>query len=247
MKVALVTGGARGIGLGCVTSLVEAGFHVVVLAHHSDDLSELKQKGEAVSIVVGDVVEKQSRMQALARCQEMGHLEVLVNNAGIAPNPRADVLELDFDSYAKVMAVNLEAPLALAIETAHVMLADQGDTPKMIANITSANARLVSTDRVEYSVSKAGLSAATRVLAARLASEGINVYEIVPGIIETSMTSVVKEKYDRVILETSAVPSRRWGQPKDVGQVLVSLASGAFAYSPGQVLYVDGGLQLHQL
>lgn len=251
MNVAIVTGGARGIGLGCVQALIASGIQVVAIAHHSDDLGQLQALGSAVKVVVGDVVTETTRTQALTEAAKLGTLVALINNAGIAPDPRRDVLETDMDSYERVLAVNLRAPLEMAIAVAKAMLVQPAGeseaTPRVIINITSANARMVSTDRVEYSASKAGLSAVTRVLAARLAPEGINVYEIVPGIVETSMTSVVKSKYDRLIHETPAVPSRRWGKPADVGQVVSALARGEFGYSPGQVFYVDGGLSLPQL
>lgn len=242
MNVALVTGGARGIGFGCARLLAEAGWHVVVLTLPGDETAPLQALGETVTVVAGDVTDAASRAEALDACERLGGIGLLVNNAGIAPHPRRDVLEMDMDSYERVLAVNLRAPVELSIEAARRMLAAPSQHRRTIVNITSANARMTSNDRAEYTVSKAGLAAATRVLAQRLAGEGVDVFEVVPGIIATEMTAVVRDKYAPLVEEGRAVPSRRWGTPDDVGRAVVALASGALPYSPGQTIFVDGGL-----
>jgi len=177
-------------------------------------------------------------------------VHVLVNNAGVAPEERRDILEATEASFERVMKINLQGPYFLTQAVARMMIDDPapegGGPAQCIINIASSNAELASTNRGEYCISKAGVSMATRLWALRLAEFGIPVYEIRPGIIATPMTEPVKAHYDAFIAE-GGVSQRRWGQPQDVGRAVAMLARGALAYSTGQVVRVDGGLMLPAL
>jgi NAD(P)-dependent dehydrogenase (short-subunit alcohol dehydrogenase family) len=174
---------------------------------------------------------------------------LLVNNAGIAPRQRQDLLEMSEESYEEVMTVNLKAPFFLTQQVARVMLEQtktQAEPAPKIVNIGSLSAYTASTTRGEYCISKAGLAMVTALFADRLAESGILVYEIRPGIIQTDMTSVVKEKYDLLIGE-GLTPIRRWGEPSDVARAVVAIAEGLLPFSTGEVINVDGGFHLRRL
>jgi NAD(P)-dependent dehydrogenase (short-subunit alcohol dehydrogenase family) len=178
-----------------------------------------------------------------------GCLNVLVNNAGVAPKTRADILEATEESYDRVMNINLKGPYFLTQAVAGWMIAQRQESPDFkgcIANISSISATVASPSRGEYCLSKAGVSMATQLWAVRLGEFGIPVYEVRPGVIQTDMTAVVKHKYDKLIAEGLTVQPR-WGFPQDVGKVVASLARGDFPYSTGQVIMVDGGLTLQRL
>ncbi|MCA9949108.1 MAG: 3-ketoacyl-ACP reductase, partial [Anaerolineales bacterium] len=178
-----------------------------------------------------------------------GRIDLLVNNAGMAPRRRLDILETTEASYDEVMAVNLKGPFFLTQQVANQMIAmQQAGTimqPKII-NIGSISAYTSSPNRGEYCISKAGMGMMTTLFADRLAGEGINVYEIRPGIIETDMTGAVKEKYDHLIAD-GLTPIRRWGQPDDIAQAVVALAEGSFPFSTGEIINVDGGFHFRRL
>ena len=186
---------------------------------------------------------------ALENC---GGIDLLVNNAGMAPRQRADLLEMGEAIYDEVMATNLKGPFFLTQRVARVMVeqlrtqAGQPATAPKIINIGSISAYASSTNRGEYCLSKAGVGMLTALFADRLAEDGILVYEVRPGIIATDMTAAVQEKYDRLI-EGGLLPLRRWGQPEDVARAVVALAEGALPYSTGEVINVDGGFHLRRL
>jgi 3-oxoacyl-[acyl-carrier protein] reductase len=177
-------------------------------------------------------------------------IDLLVNNAGVGPRQRVDLLSSSVESYDEVMSINLRGPFFLTQRVANAMIA-RIQTGKMsqahIVNIGSISAYTSSTSRAEYCISKAGMGMLTKVFGDRLAEYGINVYEIRPGIIATDLTSVVKEKYDRMILKEGLTPIRRWGQPEDVARAVIAIAEGFLPYSTGEVINVDGGFHLHRL
>jgi NAD(P)-dependent dehydrogenase (short-subunit alcohol dehydrogenase family) len=181
--------------------------------------------------------------------QGPGRLHVLVNNAGIAPEVRADMLAADEDSFERLLRVNLKGPYFLTQALARFMIDQKREDPSWsgcVVNVTSVSATVASVNRGEYCVSKAGLAMASRLWAVRLATVGIPVYEVRPGIIRTDMTRAAQEKYDRLI-EDGLVPQGRWGTPEDVGRVVAALARGDAPYSTGAVIVVDGGLTLPRL
>jgi len=254
-KVAIVTGGTRGIGLGIVKCLITDGFSVMlngVRAEESvsDLLTELKESGADVAYCAGDISDTDARENLITKTKEVfGALHVLVNNAGVAPKVRADLLDATEDSYDWVMDINLKGPYFLTQLAARWMVeqtkADETWQGSII-NINSVSATVVSVNRGEYCVSKAGLSMVTGLWAARLGEFGIPVYEVRPGITATDMTAGVTEKYDKLIAEGLTV-TPRWGLPEDVGQAVASLAANHFPYSTGQAIMVDGGLTLPRL
>ncbi|GAB4560198.1 MAG: 3-ketoacyl-ACP reductase [Anaerolineae bacterium] len=254
-RVALVTGGSRGIGRGIALALAERGWAVVVnyqrnAAAAEDTVERLKAVGGDGMAVQADIAQVTDRAHLVrSTLDRFGRLDMLVNNAGIAPRQRLDMLETTEASYDEVMAVNLKGPFFLTQQVARTMieLLQKGviDRP-CIVNISSVSAYTASVNRAEYCLSKAALSMMTALYAVRLAEYGIGVYEIRPGIIETDMTSVVKEKYDQMIAE-GLTPIRRWGTPEDVALAVVAIAEGYLPFSTGEVINVDGGFHLRRL
>ncbi|MCY3901916.1 MAG: 3-ketoacyl-ACP reductase [Caldilineaceae bacterium] len=256
-KVALVTGAGRGIGRGIALALAEAGWAVVINyrgnAATANETAELAREagGEAL-VVQADIGAAADRARLVeAALERFGRIDLLVNNAGMGPRTRLDILETTEASYDEVMNVNLKGPFFLSQLVAHTMLerlepgVDRADAPKII-NIGSISAYTSSPTRGEYCISKAGVTMMTLLFADRLAESGINVYEVRPGIVETDMTSGVKGKYDKLIGD-GLTPIRRWGQPEDVGRAVVAVAEGRFPFSTGEVLNVDGGFHMHRL
>jgi NAD(P)-dependent dehydrogenase (short-subunit alcohol dehydrogenase family) len=210
-----------------------------------------EQVGGGVLIVKADIARRDDRHALVeATLAHYGVIDLLVNNAGVGPRLRTDMLQVGEDSYDEVMVVNLKAPFFLTQRVANEMIALLGkgaiQSPKII-NISSISAYTSSPNRAEYCISKAGMSMMTALWADRLAQYGINVYEIRPGIIRTDLTSVVQEKYDHLILEQGVTPIRRWGEPEDVGKAVVAIAEGLLPFSTGEVINVDGGFHLHRL
>ena len=255
-RIALVTGGSRGIGFGCSLALARQGFDLVVAGRRPESdcaeaLAELRQAGAEVAYAVCDVASAADRAALLEVVRRtFGRLNALVNNAGIAPRQRADILEATEASFDEVINTNLRGPYFLTQAVARWMIEQQQAAgvafSGCIINVSSISATVVSTSRGEYCLSKAGVSMATQLWAVRLAEFGINVYEIRPGVIATDMTSGVKSKYDALIA-SGGIPLRRWGLPEDIGKAVGALASGALPYSTGQVLMVDGGMTIQQL
>ncbi|MEW6071740.1 MAG: 3-ketoacyl-ACP reductase [Planctomycetota bacterium] len=255
-RVAIVTGGGRGIGRGIARALAGAGFDLVVngVRERTDDdpaLAELRARGAAVAYARGDVGDARAREEIVAAARaRFGRLHVLVNNAGVGSRERGtDLLATTEDAFAWILRANLLGPHFLTQLAARWMLeqkrADPGWTG-CVVNVTSVSAELASIDRADYCVSKAALSMATRAWAMRLAPEGIPVYELRPGIVRTDMTARAAADYDRRIA-AGLVPEPRWGTPEDMGRAVAMLATGGLTYAPGQVLVVDGGMSLPRL
>jgi len=254
-RVALVTGGSRGIGRAISVALAEKGWSVVVNyrgnARAAEETMEIIWKmGGGAFAVQADIGSATDRARMVEQIlTEYGRLDLLVNNAGMAPRQRMDILETTEESYDEVLATNLKGPFFLTQLVARNMielLKDDAVENPAIINIGSMSAYTSSPSRSEYCVSKAGMGMMTLLFADRLATEGINVYEVRPGIIETDMTSVVKEKYDMLIGE-GLTPIRRWGQPDDVAKMVVAIAEGYLPYSTGEVINVDGGIHFKRL
>ena len=254
-KVALVTGAGRGIGRGIALALAERGWHVVInyRGNHSaaeDVLRIVKEVGGAGWLIQADISLAEDRQRLIAETLEhFGRLDLLVNNAGMAPRQRLDILEVGENSYDEVLAVNLKGPFFLTQQAARVMIdllaAGVVEAPRII-NISSISAYTSSPNRGEYCLSKAGIGMMTALFADRLADYGIGVYEIRPGVIETDMTGPVKEKYDQLIAD-GLTPIKRWGQPEDVAKAVVAIAEDLFPFSTGEVFNVDGGFHLRRL
>jgi 3-oxoacyl-[acyl-carrier protein] reductase len=254
-RVALITGGTRGIGLGIAACLAENGFDLALNGVREEKeiievLGTIRTFGTEVIYCQGNVSDPEDRVKIVRTVRrKFGKLNVLVNNAGIAPVERRDILEATEESFDEVMGVNLKGPYFLTQRIANWMI-EQKKTDETyqgcIINISSISATVASVNRGEYCLSKAGISMATKLFAVRLGEFDIPVYEIRPGIIETDMTSGVKEKYDKLIVEGLTV-EKRWGKPEDIGKVVAALASGNVPYSTGQVIMVDGGLTLPRL
>jgi NAD(P)-dependent dehydrogenase (short-subunit alcohol dehydrogenase family) len=254
-KVALVTGGSRGIGLGITRRLAEAGFQLAINGRRTEadvaaTLAELRKSGADVFYCRADVADAKDRRNLLdAVRQRFGRLDVLVNNAGVAPDERADVLDASEESFDRVMDVNLKGPYFLTQLVARWMIEQkQADNSfaGVVVNVSSVSATLASVNRGEYCISKAGLAMATALWALRLAEFGIQVYEVRPGVIHTDMTADVTAKYDQMIAEGLTLEPR-WGEPDDVGRAVALLARGELSYATGNVLLIDGGLALPRL
>ena len=254
-KVAFITGGSRGIGLGIAEHLAKAGFNLAINgmrpeAAVQEVLEDLTKLGAKVIYCRGDIASAEDRRFMLARIKEhFGALHVLVNNAGVAPKERNDILQATEESFDYVISTNLKGTYFLTQAVANWMIEQRTDTEAFrncIINVSSISATIASVNRGEYCVSKAGLSMATQLFAVRLGEYNIPVYEVRPGIIKTDMTAGVTAKYDELI-EKGLCVQKRWGYPDDIGKAVAALAKGDFPYSTGQVLMVDGGLTLGRL
>ncbi len=254
-KVALVTGGASGIGLGVALKLAEAGFTLAIsgrraLEQVQSALDSIRRHSSASIYIQSDVSLPADRRNLLQTIEKsLGRLDILVNNAGIAPRARADILEAQEDSFDELISTNLKGPYFLAQAAAAWMIRQQAADPathRAIVNISSVSATVASVDRGDYCISKAGIAMATRLWAVRLAKYGIGVYEVRPGMIATDMTKGVRAKYDALI-EADLLLEKRWGTPLDVGRAVTVLATGELTYATGAVLVLDGGLTLNRL
>ncbi len=255
-KTALVTGASRGIGRGIALELARAGCRIAInyagnVTAAQESLAAVRAAGGDGYIVQGDVSVAADRARLVSETiAQFGRIDLLVNNAGVAPNVRADLLDAGEESFDRLFAINLKGPFFLTQLVAREML-KQAPGPDgsrgRIVNITSISAYTASINRGDYCMVKAGLAMMTKLFADRLANEGINVYEIRPGVIATDMTGAVKEKYDRLILEQGITPIRRWGQPSDIGNAVRAIAEDRFPFSTGAVFDVDGGFHLHRL
>jgi NAD(P)-dependent dehydrogenase (short-subunit alcohol dehydrogenase family) len=253
--IALVTGGTRGIGFGVAMSLAHEGLDLAICgvrdeAAAAESLEKLRAAGAGVLYCQCDVGNTEARAAMLARIRShYGGLHVLVNNAGVAPKERLDILEEKEESFEWVLRTNLQGPFFLTQAVANWMLQQREAAPAFkgcIINVSSVSATMASPNRGEYCISKAGVSMATQLWATRLAEFGIAVYEVRPGITATDMTAGVKEKYDELIAN-GLVPQLRWGVPEDTGKAVAALTRGDFEYSTGQVIMVDGGLTIARL
>ncbi len=254
-QVALVTGGSRGIGYGIVKHLAMQGFDIAINGVRPEEfvgdvIETIKTLGADAIYCQGNIALSEDRKKILQCVKEhYNKLNILVNNAGIAPKERHDVLGTTEESFDEVMSINLKGNYFLTQDAANLMIEQKkvdANFTGCIINISSISATVASVNRGEYCISKAGISMATQLFAVRLGEFDIPVYEVRPGIISTDMTAGVKEKYDQLIDEGLCV-QKRWGQPDDVGKVVASLAQGNFMYSTGQVILVDGGLTIPRL
>ena len=254
-KVAIITGSGRGIGRGTAAELAKSGWTIVINdvgnpEPPQETLALVRAAGSDGLVILADITSAPDRERIVEQTlQAYGRIDLLVNNAGIGPRVRKDILEVGEESMNEVMNVNLVGPFFLTQRVARAMIdliaSEVVHTPKIV-NIGSISATVSSTSRPEYCLSKAGVAMMTLLYADRLANEGINVYEIRPGIIMTPMTAGVKEKYDRLIGE-GVTPIKRWGQPEDIGKAIVAIAEGYLPFSTGQVINVDGGFHIQRL
>ena len=257
--VALITGASRGIGRGIAIELARNGYDIagttrVDLRDEGSSILEVKRRveelGAAFLPVQGDVSLLDDHEKMIdAVLDRFGTIDLLVNNAGVAPEKRLDVLETTTASFDRVFSINSRGPFFLTQLVARKMIAqiqaDHTVKPKIVF-VTSVSAYMSSPSRAEYCISKAALSMTAAIFADRLSEHGISVHEVRPGIIKTDMTGPVQEKYDKLI-EEGLVPQRRWGLPEDVGRAVVALVSGAFEYSTGAVIEVSGGMNIRRL
>ncbi len=240
--VAIVTGAARGIGRATAERLGAAGFALALL-----DVGEIDYAPETPHLPLRcDLAEIAGHGALVARVTaELGAVDCLVNNAGIGAPVRGDLLDLAPDNFDRVLGVNLRGTMFLTQAVARRMLADPPRHPRSIVTVTSVSAAMVSPERLDYCISKAGLAMFVQGLALRLAPHGIGVYDVRPGIIRTDMTAGVAARYDAMIAD-GLVPARRWGEAAEVAAVIAQLASGG-AYATGSVINVDGGLSIPRL
>lgn len=254
-KVALITGGTRGIGLGIARALAAEGFDLALNGQRAESevrevFDELSGSGSEVIYCRGNLADPQERHNIWKKAQgHFGRVNLLVNNAGMAPGERKDILDMAEESYREVMDVNLTGPFFLTQLAARHMLEQKQSDPEFsacIVNISSVSATLASINRGEYCISKTGMSMMTQLFAVRLGEADIPVFEVRPGVTKTDMTAGVKEKYDQMI-EEGLTLQKRWGKAEDVGRVVASLARGDLAYSTGQVILVDGGMTIGRL
>lgn len=258
--VALITGASRGIGRGIAIELARHGYDIAGVAtrYEPDNLekglAEVEKRVEHLGVrflpVVGDISDLACHERMVQQVlDEFGAIDVLVNNAGVAPLQRLDILETTAESFDRLIAINVRGPFFLTQLVARRMIEQVAEkrayTPKIIF-VTSISSHTASPNRAEYCISKAGLSMAAQNYAVRLADHGILVFDVRPGIIQTDMTSGVKEKYDRLI-SSGLLLQRRWGTPEDVGKVCVALADGYLDYATGSVIEVGGGFGIHRL
>lgn len=251
MKSAIVTGGSRGIGYGIATALSKNGYNLAIMGKSpiekvKEAIASLENNGVKVVYFSGSIAESKDRVDFVnSVIEKFGSVDLLVNNAGVAPKVRMDMLSTTEESYDYILNANLKGTFFLTQLVANEMIKNK-DTRPIIINVSSVSAYASSPMRAEYCLSKAGISMITKLYADRLAEFGINVYEIRPGIIKTDMTSVVTEKYDKLIAE-GLTPIKRWGYPEDIAKAVVAISSGLFPFSTGEVINVDGGFHLRSL
>lgn len=252
-KNVLITGGSRGIGLGIARELAKAGCNLAINGVREANivtavLKELEKLGaKKVIYCQGNIAVPQEREKVIAQVLEaFDELHILVNNAGVGPEKRLDILQTTEESYDRVMDINLKGPFFLTQKIAQHMTEHRSENVSCIINISSISATTASINRGEYCLSKAGLSMMTQLFATKLGDYGIPVYEVRPGIIETDMTAKVLQKYQERIKAGLTLQSRI-GSPEDVGKAVLALVEGKFPYSTGQVIMVDGGLTLPRL
>ncbi|HMG89552.1 MAG TPA: 3-ketoacyl-ACP reductase [Chryseolinea sp.] len=254
-KTALITGGSRGIGYGIARSLAAEGYNLAINGVRAEQevgapLKELKDTGIDVIYCQGNIGSGEDREQIFQKAiGHFGIIDLLVNNAGVAPAVRQDLLDLDEENYDRLLDINLKGTFFFTQLIARRMLKDKeanSSYSPCIISITSISAEVASVNRGEYCMSKAGLGMMTKLFAARLGDANIPVYEVRPGVISTDMTAGVKEKYDKLINDGLFI-ERRWGTPEDIGRIVAALARGDIPYSTGQVIQADGGMGIRRL
>ncbi len=254
-QLALITGGSRGIGLGIARQLAEEGINLAINGVRPEEqvldvLEELRETGIKVIYCQGNVTRAGDRDSILEKIRkEFGQINFLINNAGVAPKERKDILEASEESFEYVLKTNLQGPYFLSQAVANWLVEQKKKDENFFAsiiNISSISATVASVNRGEYCISKAGMGMMSLLFATRLGEYDIPVYEVRPGVIETDMTAGVKEKYDKLFGEGLSVQPR-WGQPADVGKTVLALVKGLLPYSTGEVIMVDGGLTIPRL
>jgi NAD(P)-dependent dehydrogenase (short-subunit alcohol dehydrogenase family) len=254
-KVALITGGSRGIGFGIAKALANEGYNLAINGVRDEEgaaeaLNELRELGAEVVYCQGSIANAADREAIVEKAYAVfGQINILVNNAGIAPPVRLDILETTPENFQEVMQTNLEGPFFLTQSVAKRMAHTKQNNHAFEATIifvTSISATVASINRGEYCISKAGLAMTNLLFAVKMAEFNIPVFEIRPGIIATDMTSKVQEKYDN-LFQSGIALQPRWGTPDDVGKAVASLTRGDFPYSTGQVIGVDGGMLIDRL
>lgn len=244
--IAVVTGGSRGIGKGIAEALLNKSFTVIVTARNKGtEIEELeKAYGNKILFVPCDISDNEDRKNLASFVKKnFGKLDLLVNNAGVAPKERKDILEITPEDFDYLTDINLKGTFFITQELAPLLIENE---KSRIVNISSMSAYTASVNRGEYCISKAGISMITKLFAARLAEHGVSVIEIRPGIIETDMTAKVKEKYEKLIAE-GITPISRMGKPEDVAKCVVSVAEGNFDFCTGTVIDCDGGFNVRRL
>lgn len=248
MKTALVTGSSRGIGRGIADLLAKNGYTVIYSGTRDERPADLPAEKDYFPCDISKAEQRNAVIDYVI--STYGRLDLMVNNAGVAPLVRRDLLEMDEESFDRVIGINLKGTLFMCRAAAKAMIEgkkkDLPDYAPRIVNIGSMSAYTSSTSRGEYCISKAGIGMVTKLFADRLADEGIPVFEVRPGIIDTDMTKVVHEKYENLIKD-GLLPIRRFGQPEDVAKMVLACASGLLDYACGQVLDADGGFALRRL
>ncbi len=254
--VAVVTGASRGIGKAVAISLASEGFDIAAIARSTDSEgmqllnSEVEKKGVEFFPIGLDISCTTCHTEVISNIfQRYGRIDFLVNNAGVDPLQRSDLLEMTEESYNRVMNINLRGPLFFSQTVAKEMIwlnQQLTDYKPVIVFITSALANISTVNRVEYCISKAGLSTAAKIFAYKLSGENIHVYEIRPGIIQTDMTSKMMDKYNSLVND-GIVPQKRWGVPEDIGRAVASLARGDWDFSTGMIFEISGGFNIHRL
>jgi 3-oxoacyl-[acyl-carrier protein] reductase len=254
-QIALITGGTRGIGLGIAQCLAKEGCDLILNGIRPEEdvkplINQFNKQGIQAYYIQANVGSEKDRDKIMQFVSDrFGRLNVLVNNAGMAPRQRKDILETTLESFEEVIRVNLTGAYFLTQQAAMWMIDQQTGDPSFrgaIINISSISATVASVNRGEYCVSKAGMSMVTQLFAVRMGEYNIPVYEVRPGVIDTDMTARVKDKYDQLI-EGGLCVQKRWGKPQDVGKAVASLVREDFSYSTGQVIMVDGGLTISRL
>jgi len=254
--VAVITGASRGIGRSVAIALAAEGYDIAAIARSVDSEGmeilgpEVERLGSQFFPIGLDISCTCCQKEVVSNILDRyGRIDILINNAGVAPLQRNDVLEMTEESYERVMSINLKGPVFFAQKIAREMIwlkPQINNYNPVIVFITSVSARMSSTNRTEYCLSKAGLSMASTVFADRLSREDILVFEVRPGVIQTDMTARIKDKYDKLINE-GLVPQKRWGMPVDIGKAVASLARGDWNFSTGMVFEISGGLNIRKL
>lgn len=258
--IALVTGASRGIGRGIAIELARSGWSVLINYSANEEAAReaqalcraaSKETSAIFDTIRADISRPEDRARLVSFSQRKGWIDMLVNNAGVAPKVRADLLEATEESFDRLIAINVKGPYFLSQKIANWWLSmpdrlEQAARKPKIVTVSSMSAYTASTNRGDYCISKAALGMMTKLFAVRLADYGINVYELRPGIVQTDMTGPVKAKYDQLI-EGGVTPIRRWGTPEDVGLAVVAIAENRFPFSTGQAIDIDGGFHLQRL
>ncbi|WP_461207276.1 3-ketoacyl-ACP reductase [Clostridium sp. DL1XJH146] len=249
-RTAIVTGGSRGIGLGIAKELANDGYNLAIVGFRkeSDVLNKFKDYPIETIYIGGDISKEEDREKIVSETiEKFGRIDVLVNNAGVAPRERLDLLEIKEESLDYVMGINLKGTFLLTQKVTKIMMAqDNLEFMPRIINVSSVSSYASSINRGEYCISKAAISMVTKLFADRLADENIRVFEVRPGIIKTDMTEKVSAKYDSLISD-GITPIKRWGYPEDVGGVVSLLCSPKMNFSTGDVINVDGGFHIRRL